>query len=131
MPMLQQPADLSDSHHWLAHVHPGCLQAKVAAVGDLQSLLHQHTHLTLADLEAHCDKLMLMLLEHTGEPQCQSASSSRHGCWLYRLDTGLLASGILTQACASTCQARVVTLSACCHGDSAAVELGLPCLGHT
>ena len=73
MHILQQPVDQRDSPDWLAHVRPACLQAKVAALGDLQSLLLQHTHLGLADLEAHCDKLMLMVMEHTGKPRCKAA----------------------------------------------------------
>lgn len=46
----------------------------MTALGDLQSLLHQQTHQGLADLEAHCDKLMLMVMEHTGKPQCKAVS---------------------------------------------------------
>ena len=39
--------------------------------------------------------------------------------------TGVLASTIVEQACASSCQARLLTLSAYFHKYSAAFELGL------
>lgn len=97
----------------------------MTALGDLHSLLQQQTHQGLADLEAHCDKLMLMVLEHTGKPQCKAVSSCRHGCHLYRSSTSWLASSIAEQTCASSCQPKALVLSACTQRDSTVVELGL------